>query len=119
LLLTHLCNYEATEGGVVFFLGDGRGGGTEEKSVGFREILVSEAFILVVLLLPIGLAGRVREFEFRLLGGLGEGSAVGFLVRGDDFRVFVHRVVADDRSAITVGGIELAVTREATLQLVQ
>lgn len=105
-----MCYDEATEGGVVFFLDDGRGGGTEEKSVGFREVLVSEAFILVVLLLPIGLAGRVGEFEFRLLGGLGEGRAIGFLLRRNLFRVFVHRVVADDRSAITVGGIELTVT---------
>lgn len=114
-----LGDYKTAKGRVIFALGDGRAVGTEEKSVGMVKVLVGKVGVVVVLLLPIGLAGRVGEFEFRLLGGLGEGRAVGFLLRGDDFRVFVHRVVADDRSAITVGGIELAVTRKATLQFVQ
>ena len=110
---------ETTEGGVAFVTDDGRRVGTEEPGVRLLETPVGKAGILVVLLLPIGKARRVGKFEFRLLGYLGEDRTVGFLLRRDRFGIFVHRVVADDRSAMTVGSIELAVTREAALQFVQ
>lgn len=110
---------ETTKGGVAFVTDAGRGAGTEEPGVRLLETPVGKAGILVVLLLPIGLARRVGKFEFRLLGDLSEGGTVGFLVRRDDLRVLVLRVVANDRATMTVRGIKLAVTAKAALEFAQ
>ncbi len=118
ICICQLCDDEATEGFVVFVLLDGGRVGTKELGVSFLEIFVGEAFVFVVYILPILIADGIVEFLFGLRGALTKTGTVGTLARGDGLRVFVLRVVTDDRATITVRGIKLAVTSKATTQLV-
>ncbi len=110
---------EATEGGVVFLFDEGSGVFAEKLPVGAIEALVGKAGVLGILVLPVSKAFGVREFLFRLLGALSERSKGGALVGGKFLLVFMQGVITNNRLAITVGGVELAVTREAALQFAQ
>ena len=107
---------EAAEGGIELVFCGGGGVLAEETPVGAAEVLVRELFVFGVLLLPIGETGRVGEFCFCPFGALAKRSKGSALVGGEFLLVFVQGVIANDRLAVTVGDIKLAVALEAALQ---
>ena len=94
------------------------GGGVvaEETPVGAVEVLVREFLVFGVLLLPIGETGRVGEFRLGSFGALAKRRKGGALVGGEFLLALVQGIIANDRLAVTVGDIKLAVAREAALE---
>ena len=80
------------------------------------KVLLGKAFVLVKLFLPISLAGWIGEFRFGLFGAFSKRSKGSALVGSEFLLVFMQGIITNDRLAMTVGNIKLAVAREATLQ---
>ena len=111
-----LCDDEAAEGGIILSLRGGGGVLAEETTVRTDEVLGGELLVLGILGLPIGEAGRIGEFRLGSFGTLAKRRKGGALVGGEFLLALVQGIIANDRLAVTVGNIKLAVAGEAALQ---
>ena len=107
---------EAAEGGIELVLCGGGGVVAEETTVGAVEVLGGKLFVFGIQGLPIGETGRIGEFRLGSFGALAKRSKSGALVGGEFLLALVQGIIANDRLAVTVGNIKLAVAGKAALQ---
>ena len=99
---------ESTESGIVLICRFDHAA-SEELRIGAGDVLVSNFFVLLIPLLPIGMSCRLRKLRCRLFGALTERGTIRTLGGRNRLWVFVQRVIANDGFAMPVRRIELAI----------